>query len=343
MDANNLGFEYHRRFGLEIELNAFDGKTGPFTREKPPCGIYDIASIVSNTLGEYVEVRIWQPTHHEKNHNCWCVKPDGSCGMEICTPISKGRIGLKKACDVVDALDRDCRVMTDSRCSLHVHVEVADCDKDDIAKIVAYWIKCEPVFLDAVPKIRKNNRYCQFIGVRDWFDLETVYDTDTLLALMGTQKYLSLNTFHYNKIGRPTIEFRIGENALCRNSFSLKNWVQLIIHFVEMAKRRPAIRSYVENDPWSSLVWLDPKAVFELLGFDGSYVLSPGMLQIRNWFLCRLRKYQGIASDYAILSHAGRQCARKEVEDFIDIFTKDGTLQLNADWLEDRNTDICYA
>ena len=71
---------------------------------------------------------------------------------------------------------------------------------------------------------------------------------------------------------------------------------------------------YKFDDPWSSWLWLDADHVFELLGFDGKYDLSPGMKQIRNWFIARLVEHLG-RSNLHILSLAGRRIAHTQVFD----------------------------
>ena len=78
------------------------------------------------------------------------------------------------------------------------------------------------------------------------------------------------------------------ENECCTNPYMLKNWVRLLIHFVEMAIRKGLPKPYQEGDVWSGWCWLDPFEVFDLLGFSGTYDLSPGMKQIKSWFLHRL-------------------------------------------------------
>jgi hypothetical protein len=327
MDTPILEFNYLRRFGVEMEFNAFDGKGGPYTKEKPPLGIFHVGNIVPKVLGEYIEVRTWGPTHWNKTNGCWVVKPDGSCGMELCSPVSKGWYGLEKICKVADAIRADAKINADRRCSLHVHVDVSDCTKEQLANIIAYWIKCELVFMDSVPDTRKNNRYCQFIGLWDWFSEETCYTPDELIRVLGNQKYLTINTWHLSKGCRQTLEFRIGENMICRDSYALKNWVRLVIHFVEMTKDRPAPPPYIPGNPWSSWLWLDPNEVFELLGFDGRCDLSPGLRQVRNWFIARLMVNQG-AMKYGIQSKAGRRFAHTQVLDMAHKYMQEEGLLL---------------
>jgi len=277
--------ECYRRYGVEIELNASDGRSRP-PGENLPEGIYYVANVVCQALKVPVEVNKWHHTHH--NH-IWVVKPDSSCGLEVCSPVSKGMFGLRNICTAVDALGGDTEITADHRCSLHVHVEIADLTQEELGSVLAYWVKCEPVFMDSVPASRKRNRYCQFLGVSELFEHDSEYTPHQLVNRLSGYKYYTINTYHYNKGKRATIEFRITENAVCRDSHLLKNWVRLVLHFVEMARQQPFPAKFQEDDPWSSYLWLDPRDVFHLLGFlPGQYELSPEMEETRTWFLNRL-------------------------------------------------------
>lgn len=333
MELPKLQFDYLRRYGVEIEVNAADGKDhqGP---DKIPEGIHVVGNIVSRTLGDRVDIKSWRNglTHFDppserqvsQKHGvgCWLVKPDGSCGLEICSAVSKGWAGLHKICMVIDALAEN-NIRADHRCSLHVHLEVNDLTMIEIASVITYWIKCEAVFLDAFPEIRKNNKYCQFIGISDRIKTETNMSPEELVRFFGSQKYITANTFHLNNGKRFTMEFRIADGSFCTNSYFAKNWIRFLIHFVEMAKRMPFATKYVAGDPWSSYLWLDPKDVFKLLGWDGSYVLSPGMIQVKNWFLAKMVENLG-RSSVGVMSLSGRRVAHAQVFDMIRDNIKSG-------------------
>lgn len=280
-----LQHNYTRKFGVEIELNAFDGRAEIQIHEQP-MGIQYIASLISNHLEDYVEIQPWNPTVWHDTNGFWLVKPDASCGMEVCTPIMKGWTGLREVCQVVELLSKNPRIEADRRCSLHVHIDVSDCSNYDIANILRFWIKFEPVFMDAMPDQRKRSRYCQYIGMWDWMNTDRVITPNDLIELLGKNKYFSVNSYHLYKKNRQTIEFRIGEAEMCRNPFAVKNWVRLLIHFVEVFKNtKSSYYQYVEGDVWSSFLFLDVDDLMAML-FPGE--LSPGLQQVRNWFLARM-------------------------------------------------------
>jgi hypothetical protein len=301
-----MKFLYCRPIGIELEVNSFDG-INITPRDMLPKGIHYVANLVSETLGEYVEVRDWGHTHWYKTYGYWVLKPDNSCGIEVCSPIIQGWHGLKKVCQVIDVFQNHTLISANQDCSFHLHIDVNDLMEEEIGNILRWWIKCEPVFFDSVPDRRKNNCFCQFIGFWDWLDDTAHISTTKLIEGLGVSKYNSINTFHLWSGERSAIEFRIGEHTLCKNSFFAKNWARLLIHFLETAKQRPP-----EN-----LAWLDVKDVFEFLGFlQGD--LSPGMLQIRNWFLGRLH-YNVISCDDGFFKEA-RMITNKQIGELLRFF-----------------------
>lgn len=313
-----LSFCSDRRFGIELELLAFDGKNRPEAGQRP-AGIDYVGMVVARNSTEGVDIRDWE---HTSGNDVWVVKPDSSCGMEVCTPVMKGWTGLKKCVEVVHALGQDPKIKIDQRCSVHLHVEVADLDASQIASVIAHWFKVEPVFMDSVPVCRKRNRYCQVMGLMKLVDHDQKITHGDLIKRVGNVKYYSLNTNQYLRNNRKTLEFRIIEGEGVKDPYLIKNWTRLIIHFIEMASKRPFPGPYNENDPWSSFIWLDPEDVFRLLGFSNNpqeYELSPGLEQTRNWFLARMQKYMSKDVD-----GGPRYYAYKELQEMLKRFAEDG-------------------
>ena len=345
MDSPKVtSFSYDRRFGTEMEYNSFDNRdfqTTPLNsgRSEMPKGIDTIAQIVHAGTGNNVSIKGWHLTH---NNSDWVIKPDRSCGMELCSPVMKGWPGLKTICEVVDVVSKDERVLADNRCSLHVHVEVADCTKKEVAKILTYWTKCESVFLDSVPAHRKRNCYCQCIGMSDLFEHDTPWNEEVIIRSLGSRKYYTCNCFHLYQESRRTIEFRIAESEACLNPFLIKNWVRLLVHFVEVAKMAPIPGTYNPNNPMTGFCWLDPEAVFNLLGFMNTEALSKGMVQTRNWFLGRL--LNNISKDEnlpGVWSNVARKIARDQINEIVQ------KLNLNSEdlrgGLRPANPELLYS
>ncbi len=303
---HNLSFTSSRRFGIELELNSFDGLSRPPKNRKPE-GIDYVANLVGNIVSDGCEIRGYEHSDSPK----WIIKPDSSCGLEIVSPPSKGWLGLKKVVQIVEALGKDPKISADKRCSVHVHVDVGDLNEEQMASVVAWYIKSESLFMDAMPNDRKRNRYCQFIGMNSMFEHNRLYSDRDIINKCGDVKYYSMNTINVVNQTRKTFEFRPIEGNGVKDPYLVKNWVRLLLHFVEItsAMKRPI--EYVEPQsdfekhhvtPWTSLCWLDPEHFLGLLGFNNipttipgqiaekEYILSNGLQQTRNWLLARLQK-----------------------------------------------------
>lgn len=336
-----LTFNYDRRFGVEIEMNSLDRrdfKANPLPRGELPLGIDYVAVLIEKKLKVPVKIHTWHHTHN--NFNEWICKPDSSCGIEVCSPAARGWINFGDIIKVVEVFSQDNRISIDERCSFHIHVNIEDALQKrensfyspysggrspwsfasswGLANLLAYWVKAEPVFLDSVPNRRKHNRYCQCIGMSDVFHHDDPIDPDFLISKLGGQKYFSINTFHLCGGHRPTIEFRIAEEAACSDPIYAKNWIRLILHFVERALAAPAPKN---------LTWMDPVEVFDFLGFLGSTPLSEELLETRNWFLARLRHNVRDEGRSVMWSAKGRRVAIRQIEETL------GFLNINEEQL----------
>lgn len=284
----NLSFNSMRRFGVEIEINSFDGESRP-VNGKRPAGIEDVALLVQKNCSDDVVIKGYE---HTSGNEGWVIKPDASCGIEIVTTPLKGWRGIASVCKVVEALKNDQRIKADSRCSVHAHLEVADLTEDQIGNIIRYWIKCEPCFFDAMPQERKRNRYCQFMGLMNMIQHDSIISSSDLIRMFGDVKYYSMNTHMMCETGhkRKTVEFRMIEGGGSKDPYLIKNWLRLIIHFVERVKDLPTPIPYKEGDRWSSFLWVEPEDVLQILGFNGKYELSKGLQQTKNWLIGRWNK-----------------------------------------------------
>lgn len=326
--------KFLRRFGIELEVNTLTGivRRPDTGAGEIPVGSDYVSQIVNKTTKESVELQGWDHIH---NNKCWIIKPDNSCGIEINSPILKGWDGLKKILRVIDAL-RDAGINSDRRCSLHVHANIADLTPNQLASVIIHYIKCEHVLFDAIPPYRKNNRYCQLLGMTDLFSHDFPMDPMEIVHRISGVKYYSINAYHFVRGGgfsednnrKKTLEFRIAEGLACTDSMLAKNWIRFFLHFVEMTKNLPLPRRYRAGDSWSSLLWLNPSEVFSLLKFDRDDLLTPGLKQVREWFVNRILENGYNTGLSGIWSNQGRSAARKEIEEF---HKKIGTMKIEGD------------
>jgi hypothetical protein len=331
--------ENYRKFGAEIELNTLNGlikKLDP-TKGEIPFGSAKIALLIRNALKKTVEIQSWD---HNYNNDFWIVKPDSSCGIEVCTPVLKGWTGLKDLIQIVEIF-RSKNIQADERCSFHVHVNIGDLNINQLGSIIAWYIKCEHVFMDAFPSTRKLNRYCQMLGMTNLFSTDTPLDPLLLINSISGAKYYSLNTYHFVKGGgfsahnnrKKTIEFRIGENSMCTDGEAVKNWIRLLLHFVEVAKDQPMPPCYEKGNPSTGLLWMEPDEVFRFLKFNEP--CSGGLQQVKKWFVNRILK-NGFDTDLpGVWSNKGRSFARKN---FLKLLH---SLDINCD-CEDSRENILY-
>lgn len=287
----HIGFTSNRKFGVEIELNAFDKKLRPEPGNKV-AGIDHVCQLLQKTTEEGAEVHDYE---HTNNNRRWIVKPDSSCGMEVCSPPLTGWKGLEKICRVISKIAEDPLIESDSKCSVHLHVDVANLDDTKVAEIALNYIKCEPIIFDAMPDQRKKNRYCQAIGMTNLFEHDEKFSPASIISRLGDIKYYSINTKAVKSRGdRQTMEWRLIEGAGCQDAYLIKNWVRFVLHFMEMSMMHGAYKEYRKDDPTTGMCWLDPEDALKFLGFSNNphhFHLSEGLKQVRNWFLARVMKY----------------------------------------------------
>lgn len=296
-------------FGAEIEINSFDLKNRPEAHQSVPLGSYEVAFLVNEVTKGRVSVSKWCNNH---NNNHWVVKPDSSCGMEVCSPVLKGWFGAEAISHVVDRMSKDKRIRSDSRCSFHVHFDVSSLSSQELLAVICWWIKLENFFMDAVPSKRKANPYCRMIAQSNVInDVSQSFDLNFLVERLGVSKYYTLNTFHYYNKRRKTIEFRIMDNSCCLSQNDSLNWVALLHHFINRSLDYGAPPQFVEGNPFSGYSWLDPIDAFVFLGFMDE--LPRRIRCIRSWLVDRLVKHGKDYLEFGIFSQDFRLRSYKEI------------------------------
>lgn len=298
-----------RKFGIEIELNSFDNRNfmeRPLENGELPEGTNDVASLIRD-LGLNVCIQSWG---HNHNNTAWICKPDASCGIEICSPVLHDK---KSIFLVLDKLSKDKRIKQDNRCSFHIHVDVSDLISDNpnssinLSCVLAWWVKCEHIFLDfAVPE-RKTNKYCKCIGLMDLFDHDEEILPFRLISKMS-DKYLSLNTHHLFNRKRHSIEFRIFESTTDFDFAS--NCIDLVLNFIDQSIFHGLPKNYT---------WLDPNDFFDFFDLKD--------IKLKNWFLERLVLNCGL-KNFGCFSIKDRSHALLQ---YIHLFQKSKIIEVEKD------------
>lgn len=310
-----ISFNSLRRFGCELEFNSFDNRNfylQPLAKSENPEGVYKFGELISKLN---FPVRI-DKYHHTHNNTQWIIKPDRSCGIEICTPVCRGVQGILDICKVIDSIAIEPKVLCDSRCSFHIHVDVSDLTSKEVAQILTWWVKFEPVFFDAMKNNRKTNYFCQCIGFSDLFSVDSNFDESSIIQVLSISKYFSINSSHYAKDKRKTLEIRIADGEYCFNSYYAKNWIKFILYFFDVASKSGWPINYKKNTPWSGFCWLDLEDLIKFMFLHKE--LSLGMQQMRNWFLFNIK--HNICGNVDVWSKEKRYKTIEQLNKYINLF-----------------------
>jgi hypothetical protein len=259
-----------RRFGVELEFNSMDNKL-PEGDSLPDGSLY-VAEILKNELNERVHVCPW---HTTVNNDFWLVKPDSSCGFEICTPILKGFEGLKKLKKVIKVIRKSNKIKSDNRCSFHVHFELPSTDDSYLANIITWWIRCELFFFLMIPNLRKESNYSQILSLSPLFfnnNFKSNFIIDyALAAYIKDYKFYSINLYHLKKSNRKTMEFRIMDCSACLNEDYAYYWILLLDKFLESCdKNNLVVNGIVKKE---DLTWLNIKDIFKFMNINKNNIL----------------------------------------------------------------------
>jgi hypothetical protein len=292
-----LSFKTKRRFGVEIEVTAHT--------EKAKIGGF-IEAVDPNH-----KVKISEHNDKDYGNNHWNVKRDGSCkdkdfqfGYEVASFVGSGIEDISLVQKVATRLQQE-GVKVNDNCSVHVHAEVADFSKAQLAKLVALWMKVEPVVLQMVPKRRHTSKYC--VPLREFhkaMKLDTLkYKAGDFWHCVLPQYYddkhrrVAFNicnicaALHYNYYGgepkqkkRKTVELRLPEGTM--DPRHIANWIKFFVRFVNLARLKKS------PEDLKALSLTESMRVFGLGGTDEApVILSRGLWSLKVWMLERIMEF----------------------------------------------------
>lgn len=289
-------FHSTRRYGIELEV-------GDEVKKK------SVSCAISNNSHYKVFSSKYALT---SNNNYWHVKDDATCGragrsgpkgVEIASFIASGMNDLNHIIEVADHL-RSVGCKVNGNCGLHVHAEVADLSVEQIAVVVAWWIKCEMALSLALPLCRYQNEYCKFhfspflteierngtvtrVGRYAPLDLWQKMAPKNLNLFENSDRRFNLNLVNYARCAesglsnRKTLELRWPEGTLCGDD--IFGWTVLFLSFIENAK---ALRMPTD------LKLLGLRQVLGLLGLGhkggGFTILGEHLHRLKSWLCERI-------------------------------------------------------
>ena len=197
----------------------------------------------------------------------WKLTTDSSCGLELVSPILKGRNGLEqieKVCKVLNELE----IKVDKTCGLHVHHGVNDYGTEDFKKLCIFYTRFEKGFDEVMPLSRRanKNQYCRgFASRSSWrTDDETVAQiAETIerikkansveeLTNMFCSRYYKVNLQSFVKYG--TVEFR--HHSGTTEADKIINWVKLTQLVLERCKQGKVAAKYeTTKDNLKDIFW----------------------------------------------------------------------------------------
>jgi len=290
-------------FGVELEVDSKSGEKA-ITQEQ-------IKDIICRESKRSVSISDWAQTY---DNDYWHVKYDSTCGTkgkgkdsgwEVASFVAKGYKDLAHIGKVADTLDRS-GIPVNQNCGLHVHVDASTFEKEDVAVLVARWLKIEHWIKQILPAHRKSCKYCKSLSTfykkklfgvskADSSSFWEIIKPTNLNIHENSQKKVAINLVNYtlavtpkyeshvNK-SRRTIEFRIAEGTL--DGTTIKQWVRLFLLFAQQSKQSKMPEDFIGEESINSFL-----RYFRLEGEGEFFLLSPTMYDLKIWLLKRITAF----------------------------------------------------
>jgi len=174
-------------------------------------------------------------------------------GLELVSPILRGRDGLEWAAKALDAL-RGAGAKIDRTCGMHVHVGMDGLTGMEMMKIVDTYVANQTNINRIVSRSRHNNDYC--LPFNEVHAPSTQYRPNNYEALRGANtatattrlsgvlssapRYRVVNLTSYGKYG--TLEFRQHQGTL--NGKKGTAWIEFLLGLVETSVASNPVNAY---------------------------------------------------------------------------------------------------
>jgi len=215
----NEGFSENRTFGVEIEF---------FLKEGSRARAVDkvLAALASNGI----QVN-WEGYSHT-TRRYWKLVYDASVaheGLEIVSPILKGKQGLAELKKVTDALDQ-VGAKIDHSCGVHVHHDASDFSLKSFKNVYGMYSRYEDTIDSMLSPSRRgsNNNMCKSPST-NLERLKAATSVDEIIDRIYGDRYVKLNCQSFRRHG--TIEFRQHQGTT--NFDKLQAWIVITQMMVE--------------------------------------------------------------------------------------------------------------
>jgi len=214
-------FNTERTYGIEIEVVKLNSAT-----------IRDlIAELAAADVKAYDSTSSYD---HNIRQGQWKIMKDasitGNSGFEIVSPPLKGDEGIDEVIAVLSVL-RKLGARVDDSCGMHIHHDVSDLSRNQIAQATKLYNKHENVMDEQVPADRRMNNayYCRSVrsqesNIEMFVNNRRVYESDARYCKVNVRAYLR----------HQTLEFRQADaNLSTANAIA---WIVFTQAFCEKAK-----------------------------------------------------------------------------------------------------------
>jgi len=210
-----------RRFGVEVETHS---NLAP-------------AQIAGKMQERGLKVNLRTGDYFHSDGRQWDVKRDGSCGYEFASPILSGEAGIFDAKLAVEKIREVCPNAVNSKCGLHVTIDVSDHNPADLKRLAIAYLKAQEFFYAECNESRQHNHYCERNPTHRIMDMIESQSIERVLDGCGgwrnhSDRYHGLNWTR--TFSRKVVEFRMMESTVAMRKVGA--WIRMCVGFVDGVK-----------------------------------------------------------------------------------------------------------
>lgn len=297
-----------RWIGVELEYNSLDKLSRSVSVNGLPHGIYFFADVCVDALNKFVEINKWHSTNNNEN---WVIKPDASCGLELCSPPQNLKSLLKDMNLLINKINNYKFLESDNRCSFHIHIDIIDFDYYDLIYLIEKWVQLEPFFFFLCKEDRWINNYCKPLSLNfEALPLDSKY-TNLIVESLYDNKYLAINLCNLKKKKKNTVEFRIVGSDACLDYETAASFCKIFNIFVERVKSEKNKMNRISNFEFLSI-----KESLEFLSLEDDISLD----WIKSKLLFNFERFLNKKISFSnIIWYKIMQVYEKEISSFLGI------------------------